>query len=518
MIRGGHAFDNDLERHCLHVYNRADTCLGYADGLDSYQGSSTCSEFAAPSTLCTSPMAPTNETLETVSKGAKGDGSSSVYSHEDERSTPPSKRTVARAPEREEPECTPSETCKSEGLSEVTTSTSDISKGPDENIVDFINRKRSKRIARRRAEKEAEKASERELAATPARPPEGPSPPRNPNTDFSPRPPGTYSLCLRGPARFYIKAHVLTVHWSPMCIGLPAAVRELKGVIRKHYGYEVTHCALPAHRNAPQVLAQALAELVAMYGGGGGTLVVLHYTGQSRTDARSFRICPPTWACCPAAVEVDLHALLCDTLLSPAFGPDVLCLLDCAYALESRGRPCEGKEILAASVEPSRFTLRDRSVNHSFTRNITARLGRAMCSVHFYTDELEENLIKDAEPRTWRFPTWRGMFGDDEAAKRTVALPTTKGVAGLRTGMGPPRRYIFLAPLVSPWQYWQMKNKTPRKGCLEVEDVEARCFICGRLSKMSALAHKHMCRRVPVRGVCAHTYEIIQDGTGLDEA
>lgn len=74
-----------------------------------------------------------------------------------------------------------------------------------------------------------------------------------------------------------------------------------------------------------------------MYGANAkDTLVMLHYVGQSRTGADSFRICPPAYALCPAAAEVDLHALVCDTILTPEFNPDVLCLLDCAYALENR--------------------------------------------------------------------------------------------------------------------------------------------------------------------------------------
>lgn len=417
----------------------------------------------------------------------------------------------------EESESTPSEN-PSEALSLKR-------QGPDENLVDFINRKLSARIARHRAEKEAiaardaKEREERELALSKP-PPPGPRAP-NPEKDFNPRPPGTMSSCSRGPARFYTKAHVLTVHWSAMCPGLlPASVKQLKEVIRKYYGYEVTHCALPAHRDAPQVLAQALAEVVNMYGGNAkDTLIILHYVGHSRTDATSFRICPPALAFCPAAIEVDLHALLCDTILTPAFNPDVLCLFDCAYALENMGRPCEGKEILAASTEPSRFTIRDRSAGGGFTRSIATKLEEAMGSMQFYTDELEERLIKEAEPKTWSFGGFRCMFGEDNngCKKRKVTLPRIRAASGLRTGMGPPLRHIFLAPLVTPWQYWRMKNEPRKKGWLEAEDVDARCFICGRLSMFGGFAHKHMCGRVPVCGVRGHTYDVAKNEVELDE-
>lgn len=370
---------------------------------------------------------------------------------------------------------------------------------PRENIVVIIRRKQAQRLAAKRAReteeaqkkaREGARALEEEVAGdSPApAPPSPPAPPPSPDLRaFTAEPPGRWSLGLRSPPKFYRRAHLLTVSWAAKAAG-PA--RELRRLLRKSYGYRVSHCGLPAHADAPRVLAAELARVVAEYGGGAAgdnTLVILHYAGASRTDASSFRICPPAWACCPAAVEVDLHSLLCDSLFSPAFAPDALALLDCAYAVENRGVSQAGKEILAASTRPAGFTFRDPAPSVRFTRGLVRKLDDATRSRPFYSDELEE-VLKEA-PRPPRFAKLQKALGVRRQAPRRW-----RG-EGLRTGMGPPSRYILVSPVVEPPPFRGAAGQ--KKRWWWQAELPLACGACEELSFTwwSAMAHRRACRQ-----------------------
>lgn len=336
-----------------------------------------------------------------------------------------------------------------------------------ETLVELIRRKRDARLAASIAREEARKA-ERERARAEAA---NPTPAPVVHAKFN-----WYAQGKHGPVRTYRRAHILSVHWDGIKKGPPEAASELSAVLSKSYGFTSSHVGLPSTAEAVGIMARELAVLFALRGEEDDTLIVLHYAGRSRTTRNSFYLCapaPPLW---PSAVGINMLALLCDTLFAESFQPDVLCLFDCPFAVESYGRPIEGKEILAASTEPCHFSFRHPGLHMTFTWRLAERLRSTSCATRLDTRKLEARLAEDARGES----------------------PSLSKVPGLRIGMGPPIRYILLAPVVEPFE-------TSGRAAMDAWKTAGWCLLCGRLGRWSGMVHHCICARCGmVRG---HTYQ-----------
>ncbi|SPN98425.1 uncharacterized protein DNG_01470 [Cephalotrichum gorgonifer] len=386
--------------------------------------------------------------------------------------------------------------------------TADQTTQPRENIVDIINRKRELRHRallekgeRQRVERErvVQERQERERPETAAVEQSEPVPEE---ADLE----ASYETGINRPALFrkgrgvnYAKARVLTVHWATSGDSQepPPAVRELRAVLRRIYGYRVASVALPTHPSAEGILAGSLAELANApfedeqewdpfppESGGGSdgapvdeedrkpkkTLVIFHYAGPSKTSATGFKICPPTWPFRSPRAVIDLQPLMRKTLLREDLESDALVLLDCPYACVSAGNPMEGKEVLAASTEPTGFSPSTPARDLDFTWRVAHHLSCATTSVHFDTAYLESVLVSESLRRKNR----RAELDEE---------------AGLRIGCGPPARYIRLAPVTTPWQYWRRVSRVVEAPGM----IVARCGLCKALNWVNGLVHRCTC-------------------------